>query len=291
MRKRLPAYSYIEIALTGRTSERAAYTEALRFFADRGFDGSHPATFHFKGRFKVAVYTRSPAKVSSLRRDFRCLRGSGLRCKTKVLHREDWFDKWQKGYRPTPLGRRFIAVPVPAKRKKIDKRIPIYLDPKGAFGSGMHETTQLMVRVMEQLGGKFESFLDVGIGTGVLSVVAVRLGATRVAGLDHDAASVTSARYNLKLNACKPAFIRRLDIGALKAVPRFDLVGANLLSSTLTAARRKLERLIGKGKYLAVSGILLRNLKGFRRDFASPSLRCLKTFRGRQWCAILYRRK
>ncbi|MCM8775242.1 MAG: 50S ribosomal protein L11 methyltransferase, partial [Candidatus Omnitrophica bacterium] len=148
------------------------------------------------------------------------------------------------------------------------------------------------VRLMEKCRGKFESFLDVGIGTGILAITASKLGARRIFGIDHDKGSIKVAKENLVRNGIRNACVRYGDITAtrLPFMRRFDLVAANLLSRTLIDSRSRIVLRVKKKGYLIVSGIARRNLKDFLRDFKLPVLRCIKTLRGRSWAACLYRR-
>lgn len=208
-----------------------------------------------------------------------------------MLKRRDWLDKWDAYFHIKNFGNKFVIVPIWEKKKfKKGSRIPIYLNPLGAFGTGCHETTRLMGALMEKLQNRFEDFFDAGTGTGILSVLAFCLGARRILALDWDSASVQAARYNLRENRCRGARVLKADIITFMKKSSFDLVGANLLSALLVEQKARIMDLVRRKKFLLVSGIGLEHLHAFRRDFASRHLKCLKILKGKKWAALLYQR-
>jgi ribosomal protein L11 methyltransferase len=227
-----------------------------------------------------------------VRARFKAARIPGVKLRVRVLARDDWFDKWQRHYPVTPLGRRFVVVPLHRAKqfKGMRGRSPVYLDPRGAFGSGGHASTQLMAEMLEKAAGRFRSFLDIGTGTGILAIAAARLGAHTIWACDSDPASVRSARFNLKLNRTPCARLWAGDFLGLGRGPRFGLVGANLISDVLEKGRKVLFGRVGPGGYLAVSGIHLDHLEDFRRAFRHGNFRCLLVLRKRGWAGLLFKK-
>lgn len=238
----------------------------------------------------TGFYTRSLNKAARLKAAFLSLKRSGLRFRLRLLERRDWLDKWNAYFHVKPFGTRFVVVPLWEKSKfKPGKRLPVYLDPLGAFGTGCHETTRLMEWFMEKLRHRFTDFFDIGTGTGILSIAACLLGARHVLAIDTHGPSVQAARFNLRQNQCR-ARVLKADIAVFKPGASFDLVAANLLSGLLVEQKRKIIFSVRKRKHLLVSGIGLEHLSAFRWDFASRHLKCLKVLKGRKWAALLYRR-
>ena len=208
-----------------------------------------------------------------------------------MLGRHDWFDKWKRDYHIRSIGAKFMIVPIWEKKKfKDSRRIPIFLEPGSAFGSGYHETTRLMVRLMELWKGPRKSFLDIGTGTGILSVVASKLGAEKVAAFDYDRPSVVAACKNFRMNGCVQGEFFGANLKTLKRKERFDIVGANLISKMLLECKCKILPRVRPGGVLLVSGISKENFPDFQKNFIAPELKCLKTLRGRKWVAVLYRK-
>jgi ribosomal protein L11 methyltransferase len=284
-------YSLTEMALAGR-GLRAKDKEAARaFFAGCRLPDKSIASSDYKGLFRLCYYTRSMEKVRKIQKKYRALRDRPFFLNIKILKRSDWFDKWKRDYHAGPLGAKFMIVPVWEKKKfKPGRRTPIFLEPGSAFGSGYHETTRLMVRFLESLEGKFCDFLDIGTGTGILSVVASKLGALKIIGFDHDRPSAIVAGKNFRLNGCKAGAFFCDQLKHSKVSGIFDAVGANLLSKILLKHQAQIKAFVRPGGYLFVSGIGIRSFAAFKREFSGDGLKCLKILRGRSWVAALYKK-
>jgi len=242
----------------------------------------------------MCVYTRSFDESRKLKKAFGVFKNGPLPFgfHQRILKRGDWLDKWKNSYRSGPLGKMFFLIPLRKRGKKPPaKRMPVYLDPRSAFGTGTHETTKLMIRLMETLKGRFGNFFDIGTGTGILSVVAFHLGAGEIWGIDRERNSVRTARFNLERNRCLGTKFFAKDIGKFRREKQFDLVGANLLSETLMKNKGKILSFVHPGRFLALSGIALGHLEVFRKAFQDESLKCLKVIRGRKWGAVLYQKR
>ncbi|HNV86980.1 MAG TPA: 50S ribosomal protein L11 methyltransferase [Candidatus Omnitrophota bacterium] len=292
--KKLNPGSWIEIAVRSFETGPSVKRIARNFFVRAGIDSSRITCTSAPEFFATCVYTRSLSEAKALRKAFSAFnRGAhGLRFSRRILKRGDWLDKWKNSYRAGPLGARFFLVPLRRKKPRLPRgRIPVFLDPRSAFGTGTHETTRLMIRLMEGVKGRFGDFMDIGTGTGILSVVAFQLGAGRILGIDRERNSVRTARFNLVKNRCRPAKLFVKEISGFCRKERFDLVGANLLSETLISNKKKIISLVRPGKYLALSGIARKHLRAFRGEFRDCRLKCLKMMKGRKWGAVLYQRK
>ncbi len=289
---RLKPHSYIEISLEKRgrfdVTSRAAISDCLYS------SGVLPGTlvfFESRGSSRIAAYVRSFRLLQKIRKNTESL-PKGFRLKWKILEREDWLDKWQLEYQIMPLGKRFTLVPL-WQKEKFNKlgRTPIFLDPKGAFGSGTHATTRLMINLMEKIPGAFESFLDAGTGTGILSVAARKLGAETLYAFDKDPASVRAAKFNFRANGIKAAYVETADLMRLSFKNKFRIVAANMISAVLIEGRKVLWGYVRPGGYLVISGIHLQNLPEVKKSFKQADFRCLILLKRRGWAGLLYQRK
>lgn len=285
-------YSVFEIALGGpnlRAEEKASARDLL---LNCKIPERSLVVSGYKGAFRVSCYTRSLKKVREVRKAYRVLEPRPFAFKIKRLGRHDWFDKWKRDYHTRILGAKFMIVPVWEKRKfkPCRRRIPIFLEPGSAFGSGYHETTRLITRLLESLAGKIGSFLDIGCGTGILSVAAAKLGAGKITGYDNDRPSALVAAKNFRINHCENGTFFCAQLKRSRVSGYFDTVGANLLSKALLEHRTRIIARVRQGGHLLVSGIALRNFPSFRRSFNGAPLKCLKVLRGRRWAAVLYKK-
>jgi ribosomal protein L11 methyltransferase len=220
-----------------------------------------------------------------------------VRFSERRLAYRDWAEKWKEDYQIQNLGKLFVIVPVWRKREyqpnQFDRRIPIWMEPLSAFGSGEHETTRLVVRLIETIKSQFVSFLDVGTGTGILSIAAAYCGARQIVGFDHDKPSVDCAKFNFHKNISNEIAAQFIgaELARFKSKVKFDLVGANINSHILENYRKQIVGAARKGGWVLVSGILNQTYASFREAFDGKDLRCLKVLRGRRWVAILYKKR
>jgi len=281
----------IEITLTGKRPSAPEKKQALDFFQGNGISNDKLAISDYRNIFRWSFYTRSFRKALELKEGFKKARPCKLFLKIKILQRRDWFDKWKRDYHMRPLGSGFMIVPIWEKSKfKPCRRMPVFLDPGSAFGSGYHETTRLMVRLLESLRGKIRDFLDIGTGTGVLAVAAEKLGAQKVVGFDRDKPSVKTAKDNFGRNNCQNGKFFCGNLKKLKLKEKFHIVGANLLSKELLENKKKIFSCVGPGGYLLVSGVAVQNSGAFQKGFHMAGFQCLKILRGRKWTAPVYKK-
>ena len=215
----------------------------------------------------------------------------GITFKLKSLHKRDWQDKWKMDFKPFALTKNLTVIPSWLKRQyKLKRGHAVYVDTSSAFGSGLHETSRFMIRIIEYCSGKFKDFLDVGTGTGILTIAARHCGAKMTLSVDVSADAVKTARINLTSNGYPEAALKVADIKYYQDKKQFDFVAANLITHDLIEFGKKLLSFVKPGQYLAVSGISLENLSRLKKSYAHYPLKCLKILKGRQWTAILYKR-
>lgn len=284
---------WIEAALCGKARFPELEIRARLFFSENGLAQSQLVHAETKGRFRLTAYLSSAKKLEKLRRLFQNYPGrKGLRFEDKTLLPRDWRDKWKRDYHAFPVGRKLMIIPIWEKNKvKPGRRIPIYLEPLSVFGSGTHDTTRMMLRLMELLQGKFLTYLDVGTGTGILASAAGKLGGEFIQGIDVEPESIATASLNAKHNGLKTVAFYRADILNFKRKTGFDVVGANLFTNLLLKAQDHLVKLVRTDGYLILSGIARPHLAEFCRGFRQKEMKCLQVIKGRKWSALLFQKK
>jgi len=180
-----------------------------------------------------------------------------LRCRR--IERKDWAERWKDGFPPEKVSARFWVIPPWQTPSLPDDAVPMILEPGQAFGTGKHQTTRHCLEFLEKIarpqGGLPGAFLDVGCGSGILSIAARRLGATRVVGLDIDPDALTVARRNLGLNQLSAEIL--LVNGSMACCRAgFDLIAANLDATTLLRHREPLWKSLTQGGFAILSGML-----------------------------------
>ncbi|MFQ5649159.1 MAG: 50S ribosomal protein L11 methyltransferase [bacterium] len=206
---------------------------------------------------------------------------------------EDWNAEWKKQIKPCRVSKRFIVKPTWEPLHEPADTFVIEIDPKQAFGTGTHETTRLMLHLLEDQVMGDKEVLDVGTGTGILAIAAMKLGARHVIALDHDPVAIEAARENVKRNLGAPKvelLVGELDSVALPAAS-LDLILANLTKRTFFPLLENLKGLLAPAGQLLMSGILAEEMPEIRRliaDLGALSISDVRTMS--EWAALVVKR-
>ena len=192
----------------------------------------------------------------------------------KQIADRNWMEAWKQHYKPIPIGQRLIILPVWLDSPE-PERIPIKIDPGMAFGTGTHPTTQLCLGLIEKAMKENDShinhepltIIDIGCGSGILSIAAIRLGATNALGVDIDIESVRNSRENADKNGIGEEFI--IGQGSVTEVQagrfpfrRAPLVVANILAPIITRLLEAgLATLAEPGGEVILSGIMVEQVE------------------------------
>jgi len=174
----------------------------------------------------------------------------------KDVQQSDWADAWKVNFKPLRIGKRVLIRPSWIDRSEVDFRpndIELALDPGMAFGTGLHPTTQLCAAALEDIVQPGMRVLDVGSGTAILSILAIKLGAAHVLGVDIEQESVDAGRENAQINGVADHF--QVELGSFDlTTERFDLVVANILAGVIIKMLGA--GLAARGQRFIFSGIL-----------------------------------
>jgi len=168
---------------------------------------------------------------------------------------QDWVRLTQSQFEPIHIGRNIWVVPS-WHQAPDSSALVLELDPGLAFGTGSHPTTRLCMEWLEMHPPRGQSVLDYGCGSGILAIVAQKLGAARVVGVDIDPQAVESARHNSTRNGCQIDYCLPDGLGAAGKEQLFDVVVANILSGPLQLLAPLLCRHLAPGGQLLLSGVL-----------------------------------
>lgn len=180
----------------------------------------------------------------------------------KTIVDEDWMAAWKQHYKPIPVGKRLLILPAWIPPAPDEPRIPVKIDPSMAFGTGTHPTTQLCMELLEDTVLPGGTVIDVGCGSGILSIGALKLGAAHALGVDIDNAAIISTRENAAANGVLERMETGLGsvtevLGGQFSLRQADLVLANILAPVIIRLYAAgLAELVKPGGTQVLSGIL-----------------------------------
>ena len=252
----------------------------------------HPAPARTPRRVRLKAYF-DRLDDAGLKRVRRALESAAMitattRLQTESLVDPGWATMWMTRFEPFAVGR-FLIVP-PWKHAQRAEHIRLVIQPGQGFGTGHHGSTYGVLRLLDDLYQKrpFARALDVGTGSGILAIAMRLLGIREITAIDIDPVALENARENAELNhVSEQVRFSLVPISSLRG--RFDLITANLLSSTvIEMAPRLLRRLAPEGR-LIVAGILAREADSVLAAYR-PDLRCIDRRTDRGWAALVLAR-
>ncbi len=215
----------------------------------------------------------------------------------RKLKPQDWFESLKKDFKPMAIGRRMIIKPSWISRwqsalpEKDPDRIVIELDPGAAFGTGLHPTTRLCLAQLEKHLRPGMKVFDLGTGTGILAITAVKLGAAEVLALDIDPVAVRTARSNAEQNSVQDKIqVRR---GSLSARAQrmhrreFDIALANISSQAISSLSKGLYNVLKPGGVLISSGIHTLGLDQVLISLALAGFKLQSIDQENEWHAVI----
>ncbi len=211
---------------------------------------------------------------------------------TAVIPEQDWGENWKQFFKPLRIGSKLVVFPPWEKARLKKSEIPVEITPGMAFGTGTHGTTQLCIEALEKrLKKRSASVLDVGTGSGILAIVAAKLGVQEALGIDTDPVAVEVAGENVERNGVKGVVrVREGEAGTIRK--RFDLVVANIDFKGLERLKLPLIRRVKRKGYLILSGILKEEEDRIRRDFLeTKALRFVERGLRGDWSCLTFKKK
>ena len=200
---------------------------------------------------------------------------------------EDWSKKWKEQWDVTHVTNKIAVVPDWIEYQPNDDEVIIKLEPGCAFGTGTHQTTQLCMKALEKYMKKGDRVADIGMGSGILSILAKKLGASYVYGCDNDDTVIEVAKENAKKNGVECEF----ELGtADKVHDKFDFVCANILHFVLAEIMGDLKNLMKTGALMSLSGILDEKKQMVIDAYQKEGLELVEEIPQDQWTSFVVKR-
>ncbi len=203
-----------------------------------------------------------------------------------IRETKNWNKEWEENREILKIGKRFVIRPSFKDYSPAGDEIVLTIDPKMSFGTGEHATTRLVMEMLEDVVKGGESVLDVGTGTGVLAIAAVKLGAKSALGIDNDDWCLENGIENITQNDVEKTVA--IKTGELKDVPpeKYDIVLANIQKDVLTALAPDFGTYIKPGGTLVLSGILFSDEEDILKVYTSLGYKSDKVIRKDEWISI-----
>ena len=200
---------------------------------------------------------------------------------------EDWSQKWKEKWDVTHVTDKIAVVPDWIDYKPKENEVIIKLEPGCAFGTGTHQTTQLCMKALEKYMNKGDKVADIGMGSGILSILAKKLGATSVYGCDTDDTVIEVAKENAKKNNVEVTF----ELGSADKInDKFDFVCANILHFVLAEIMGDLKNLMKTGAMMSLSGILDEKKQMVIDAYEKENLELVEEIHQDQWTSFVVKR-
>ena len=206
------------------------------------------------------------------------------------LDERNWAERWKEFFKPLPIGKRILVAPSWENVSSLPPRdILIRIDPGMAFGVGGHSTTALALELLEDVLKGGEKVADVGTGSGILAIAAVKLGATKVVAIDADAKVVAVARENSHQNSVGDRIYVICGDRLGPVNDKYDIIVANISTREVSSMIPDSMSYLRTDGRLILSGILGRELPEIQDELKRNDLTVLRALKDKEWASVVAR--
>ena len=209
------------------------------------------------------------------------------------VNEEDWANSWKQYYKPIKIGDRIVICPAWETYQPVGDEMVVRMDPGMAFGTGTHETTRLVIRLLEEYVRAGDTVADVGTGTGILAICAARLGASRCRAYDIDPTAVRVARENIKDSGLSNITCDRSDLleqVSLEDGP-YDLVCSNIVADIIIRMVPKMDAYLQDTGVWLASGIIAERVSDVEVALQEYGFEVVKQLNDNGWCGLAVMKK
>lgn len=232
------------------------------------------------------------SKIEKIRESVNNLSDFGLDIGEMVLevyevNQQDWENEWKKYYKPVKVSDSIVIKPTWEEYDAALNETVIELDPGMAFGTGTHETTAMCIRALEKYITSNDTVLDIGCGSGILTIAAAKLGADRVIGVDLDPVAVKVSKENILLNSMS-AFTEIRHGNLMEVVSeKADIVVANIIADIIIPLSADVPSFLNKEGIFISSGIIKSRIDEVEKAIAENGLEILEVNIDGEWACIV----
>jgi ribosomal protein L11 methyltransferase len=209
---------------------------------------------------------------------------SSLSYTSSVIENINWNKQWEESFQPV-IVEDIVAIRAGFHQPIKNMQQEIIITPKMSFGTGHHATTYLMIQLMLSVDLKNKSVIDFGTGTGVLAILAEKLGASRVLAIDYDEWSIENAKENILQNHCTKITIKQNSVFPIGE--SVDIILANITLNVISANIALMSQDVQKDAQVLLSGVLKNDEKNLTSVIQQNGFKLIKTIQKGDWIAIL----
>ncbi len=220
-----------------------------------------------------------------------------LEAELSSIREEDWANNWKQYFKPITIGEKLVIKPSWEEYENTDNRIVLEIDPASSFGTGQHHTTRLCLELLEKSMNGAETILDLGCGSGILSIGAILLGAKSAVAVDiEENAAATAIKNALKNNISTNIYkaycgnILNDDVLADKIANKYDIITANIVADVLIAMKEYFLRYLNENGTLIVSGIIVERMEEVITEIESVGFTKCEVNEKEGWAAVKFTR-
>ncbi|MEO6134315.1 MAG: 50S ribosomal protein L11 methyltransferase [Ginsengibacter sp.] len=203
------------------------------------------------------------------------------------IEEENWNADWESSFQPVVIND-FVSVRANFHEPVTSVKYDLVITPKMSFGTGHHATTFLVISQMQDMDFAKKSVLDFGTGTGLLAILAKKLGASNVLAIDCDEWSINNSIENFEANAVRNMTIERRD--SIGFVEPMDIVLANINFNVLNASKIEITKALKSGGSLLISGFYENDARSLENIFQNCGFVKVKSTVKDNWCSILFKK-
>jgi len=207
----------------------------------------------------------------------------------EVALREDseWTEVWKKYFKPFKAGEKIVICPEWEQYSPKDDEIMLKIDPGAAFGSGLHETTQMCIAELEKYVSSKSEIIDIGCGSGILSIAAAKLGANSVLALDRDKVCIDITKENCSINETGNTVEAKIsDLLSDTEVRHADIIVANIIADVIISLNKNVREYLKTDGIYIMSGIIADRLKDVLDSLENMKFKVLNISEMGEWRAV-----
>ncbi len=271
--------NYIEVSVTVAPKEQGSDV-LIAALSELAFESFVETEEGFNAYIKEEEYSEDEVKLAL--GDYDDL--FKIDFKTKTIPQQNWNKEWESNFQPIEIvGKCYIRAPF--HEKKAGFELDVIIEPKMSFGTGHHDTTQLMIQILLLLNVKNQALLDMGCGTGVLAIVASMKGANPIEAIDIDDWSVENSIENLAKNNINNVLVHKGSAQILEG-KAFQTILANINKNVLLADMETYKKVLKKDGNLILSGFFETDIHELKAKAENLGLKYEGSFNSNQWAAL-----